>query len=248
MTDDDGDPAPDDRAFAFVAALARLDDPQAVTERLLAEVKPFGLDVLMAARIPPSRPPTDDDILLHGWPAPWLERYRDETLFQADPIAQYGRRADRPFIWSELPDRYRRAFDASGSFMGAAREHALVDGYCVPVPGVLGRRAIIGFAGSGRLDLSAAERAQVEVMALHAVRRADDLRQPSPAKNPFTRREKEVLYWAAQGKSVRDTAEIMGIAEATVASHLLQVRRKLDVDTTQHAVALAIENALLSHP
>jgi LuxR family quorum sensing-dependent transcriptional regulator len=248
MGDDDSEDGACDRTFAFVDEVARLRSRQAITKRLLAELKPFGLDVLMAAQIGPARLPTDDDILLNGWPADWHGRYRDEGLFRRDPIAQFARRHNRPFVWSEVPDDLQQGFDPGGGFMGRAREHGLFDGFCLGMPEALGRRMVIGFGGPARLDLSSVERARIETMAIHAMRRAIDLGAPPASGNPLTRRERETLHWIAAGLTFAETAAIMRISEATVTSHLGAVRRKLDVANTTQAVSIAIDERLITPP
>jgi LuxR family quorum sensing-dependent transcriptional regulator len=248
MGDDDREDGTCDRTFAFVDDLARLRSREAITTRLLAELKPFGLEVVMAAQLAPARIPTDDDILLNGWPPDWHARYRDEELFRRDPVAQFARRQNRPFIWSEVPGSVSDGFDPGGAFMGRAREHGLVDGFCLGVAEALGRRAVIGFGGSARLDLSPMERVRIETMALHAMRRAIDLAARPASGNPLTRRERETLYWIAAGQTFADTAAIMRISEATVTSHLSNVRRKLEAANTPQAVAIAVDEQLIGAP
>jgi len=65
-------------------------------------------------------------------------------------------------------------------------------------------------------------------------------RQGNPAE--LTGRERECLYWCAQGKSYWETAVILGIAERTVNHHMKMVRDKLGVQTNAQAVSLATDN------
>ncbi|WP_313903251.1 helix-turn-helix domain-containing protein [Rhizobium leguminosarum] len=58
-------------------------------------------------------------------------------------------------------------------------------------------------------------------------------------------REKECLLWIAQGKTSWETAVIMGISENTVAFHVKNCLRKLDVRTRTAAVATATRFGLL---
>ena len=60
----------------------------------------------------------------------------------------------------------------------------------------------------------------------------------------LTNRERECLYWCAQGKSYWETAVILGIAERTVNHHMKMVRDKLGVQTNAQAVSIASSRGL----
>jgi LuxR family transcriptional regulator, quorum-sensing system regulator BjaR1 len=56
----------------------------------------------------------------------------------------------------------------------------------------------------------------------------------------LTPREREVLTWAAAGKSAWETATILSISQKTVTHHLDHIRRKLGVANTTQAVVAAL--------
>lgn len=60
---------------------------------------------------------------------------------------------------------------------------------------------------------------------------------------PLTWREREVLRWAATGKTDRDIADILAISHRTVHKHLQRVYSKLGVETRTAAVMRAIAHA-----
>lgn len=61
----------------------------------------------------------------------------------------------------------------------------------------------------------------------------------------LTPREREVLTWAAAGKSAWETSTILGISEATVITHLENIRRKLNVANPTQAVVAALRSGEL---
>jgi DNA-binding NarL/FixJ family response regulator len=67
----------------------------------------------------------------------------------------------------------------------------------------------------------------------------------SPAREPLSQRELEVLRLISQGCSNRETATKLFISEATVKTHLLHVYAKLGVRDRAAAVATAFERGLL---
>ena len=56
---------------------------------------------------------------------------------------------------------------------------------------------------------------------------------------PLTARQREVLQWVADGKTVQDVATIMGLTQATVEKHLRLARENLDAETTAQAILKA---------
>jgi DNA-binding NarL/FixJ family response regulator len=67
----------------------------------------------------------------------------------------------------------------------------------------------------------------------------------SPAKDPLSQRELEVLTLIARGCSNRETAKRLFISEATVKTHLLHTYTKLGVRDRAAAVATAMEQGLI---
>jgi DNA-binding NarL/FixJ family response regulator len=68
----------------------------------------------------------------------------------------------------------------------------------------------------------------------------------SPAKEPLSQRELDVLGLIARGRGNREAAAELFISEATVKTHLLHVYAKLGVKDRAAAVAAAFARGLLS--
>ncbi|MDQ7989956.1 MAG: response regulator transcription factor [Candidatus Dactylopiibacterium sp.] len=58
---------------------------------------------------------------------------------------------------------------------------------------------------------------------------------------PLTRKEAEVLYWAARGKTSADIGDILGSSPRTVNKHLEHIYEKLGVENRTAAAKLALE-------
>lgn len=56
-----------------------------------------------------------------------------------------------------------------------------------------------------------------------------------------TERESEVMYWIANGKTNRETAEILAMSPRTVNKHLEQIYTKLNVDNRTSAAGIALK-------
>lgn len=58
-------------------------------------------------------------------------------------------------------------------------------------------------------------------------------------------RQREVMFWAAEGKTRADTAAILGVAESTIQHHRTKVFEKLGSLSLAHAVALCFRHGLI---
>jgi DNA-binding NarL/FixJ family response regulator len=68
----------------------------------------------------------------------------------------------------------------------------------------------------------------------------------SPAQEPLSQRELEVLTLISRGSTNREAAGRLFISEATVKTHLLHIYAKLGVNDRAAAVAVAFERGLLT--
>jgi DNA-binding NarL/FixJ family response regulator len=68
----------------------------------------------------------------------------------------------------------------------------------------------------------------------------------TPAREPLSQRELDVLGMVARGATNRDAAGRLFISEATVKTHLLHIYAKLGVNDRAAAVAAAYERGLLT--
>ncbi len=75
--------------------------------------------------------------------------------------------------------------------------------------------------------------------------RVGNLANEAMDRDRLTEREMSVLEELAEGKSSREIAEVLHIAEETVKTHLARIYRKLGVSDRVQAVALAIRKGLV---
>jgi len=86
----------------------------------------------------------------------------------------------------------------------------------------------------------------VDVIAEEHRGKVTIIRQPTGGSDvTLTDRERDMLAWAARGKTVSDTAEILKISDETVETHIRNAMRKLDATNKTHAVAKAIYLGLI---
>lgn len=60
-------------------------------------------------------------------------------------------------------------------------------------------------------------------------------------------REREVLMWAAEGKTASETADILHLSASAVNLYAQRAMMKLRARTKTQAVAIAMQNSMLFH-
>ena len=70
--------------------------------------------------------------------------------------------------------------------------------------------------------------------------------QPVSSGFDLSRREREVLQWAAEGKTAGETAKLLGVSASAVNLYASNAMTKLRTRPKTQAVAIAVRNALLS--
>jgi LuxR family transcriptional regulator, activator of conjugal transfer of Ti plasmids len=188
-----------------------------------------------------------DSLALTSYPVAWQERYLDQNFKILDPVITIAKRTMRPFTWSGSEMRHLSAVERS--FFGEADAFGIRSGISIPIPASFGRLAMITLA-SGRpkadpvvvhdLVRAATAVAFVHVNLIRAS--ANLLRTP---EFRLSARETTCMSWASFGKTMAETASMLGIAENTVRFYLVQARDKLGANNITHAVRIAVEHDLI---
>jgi len=132
--------------------------------------------------------------------------------------------------------------------MQALRSHGLGAGLIIPVACLGYLRGCVWLAGDApNLDDDAIK--AIHLIGLFVASKAQALLQPQSDSEPMgallTAREREVLSWAALGKSSWEIGAILRIAKRTVDEHTQRAARKLGAANKTQAVALALLRRLI---
>ena len=226
-------------AFEFVERCQGHTKPQALFDDFATVIAAFGFENFIMSGLPARDENVEDLVICNRWPIAWTDRYRSESYFVADPISQMASSSSVPFLWREARAR-RPATSASLVIEAEAKDFGLADGVSLPMFDAKSWQAVASLASCAPCDLAPSDISLVYLASLSCQMRATDLAGPAPWLQPtLTTREAEVLTWIAAGKSYWEVSTILGIAETTVHSHLVSVRRKLNVTNTVQAVARA---------
>jgi LuxR family transcriptional activator of conjugal transfer of Ti plasmids len=190
--------------------------------------------------------------LISSYPKSWTSRYFNLKYQHLDPVVQRARREHDLFNWGGSAPKpsgtreQRRFFDEAMTF-------GITSGVTVPIR--------CGFGGMAAFTLASDERAgtqeghlpespdAIQLVGLyfhtHVAARLGAVFDQPDAGDVLTQRERQCLAWAARGKTVADTAILVGIAPRTVVFHLENARHKLGATSIAQCVAEALRRRLL---
>lgn len=188
-----------------------------------------------------------DFVLLTNHAPDYTDVFIGEGLFHHAPMVRWALEHEGPCSWSVVAD-----MDASDLLSAAERKviafnlaHDVVAGYSISFAS-MSPRAKGAIALTARKGVSQAEvdaiwaRHGEDIVVLNSVAHLRILSLPyhAPGRN-LTARQREVLGWVGDGKTVQDIALLMGLTPATIEKHLRLARAALCVETTAQAVLKA---------
>jgi len=226
-----------DSVYCRLQRLLAADNEDELSAAFTDTIAPFGCEYFVIASSRIEKTLFGRMIILEHWPRDWIIRYQRENLVAVDPVACFARTHCKAFRWDEASERYQSR-DGQRVMRISAREHGLQDGISVPIHGVNGYEGTISVAGR-TIDRNNGILHAIELAGIATFRTALRLRQASKTYI-LTAREREVMQWAAAGKTAWDTSEILAISEQTVKSHIVAACTKLHVCSKTQAVAESI--------
>lgn len=245
-------------AISIIEASGSIDELRASLHRV---VQNYGFSSF--AFIDAGRPEIDVPYHTGTYAQAWERTYIQNDFVHSDPALTRVRRTNTPFHWGELklPERHGRRRPPEVKMMEAARDHGFRQGFVVPFHyrdrlGAVHSSSTVFFWEDEPDDfdrLFICHRHELHLLMIYWVQRAMDIvnrdqrnaptiLKPADATHAIklTGREKEVISWAARGKTVADTAQILGISPETVEGFIKQALRKLDASNKTHGVAKSI--------
>jgi DNA-binding CsgD family transcriptional regulator len=187
--------------------------------------------------------------VMGNYPTDWMDYYMAKGYFAKDPIPKHAFTTAAAYTWDHVVEtcaistRQRRLMDE-------AQEAKLLSGAAVAIYGPNFEVAGVGLASSaGGVKPSADMLSFIRALShqFHFAYSQFDLPRALPAKQVYlTPREREILCYSAEGKSIPDMAAILSLSYHTVNFHLKNIYAKLDVSTRQTAVVKAIRLGLIA--
>ena len=231
-------------ALTFIDSLERLATLDCVTMALETALGRFGVESFIVTGPLAKDQSFDDLVIASRWPPEFFMLYVENDYVRCDPLAQQSIQSRMPFEWNA--ESYRSHADPRvAEIMTRAADFGLKHGYLVPIHGPGGYEGSVSMAGAD-LDVSGRAKAALHLIALYAFDRMRRLRGPRfDRKSPLTAREREVLTWAAQGKSASQISQALRISKRTVDEHTQTAARKLGAANRTQAVAIALRDRII---
>lgn len=184
-------------------------------------------------------------VLASHWPKEWFKRYMERDYVEVDPVARASFQTADPFQWSTLVSGIETGTPQC-KLMDDASSIGLQDGLCVPIHTEDGMHGVVSFGG-GMKDWAPESTVMLHLISLYAHGRLRLLRRPPflKHKNNLSKRELEVLRWAASGKTSEDIATLVGLKRRTVDFHFKNAATKLGTVNRIHTVAEAMSYQLI---
>jgi len=188
-----------------------------------------------------------DWIILTNHDPEYIERFFGNALFLHAPMAIWVARNKGACSWRWARERFERGetSEMENRVLEINSRMGVSAGYSISFENLSERRSSgIGLCARRGLTQDDVDRIWREhgdeIMVLNELMnlKMHILPQSNPSK-PLTRRQREVLQWGADGKTIQDIATIMGLNPATIEKHLRLARERLNAETTAQAVMKA---------
>jgi len=185
-------------------------------------------------------------LMFDNYPSVWQKRYLEAGYMQIDPVILHGVCSQEPLVWTE------QAFSIAPQFWDEAKSFGLRFGWSqstldgVGIGGVLCLSRPAEILTEKELQEKEKQMSWLTHLAHFSFSRILHPRAFNELKHPLTRREIEILKWAADGKSSREIAQILFLSKNTIDFHIKNIILKLQVKNKTAAVARAAMMGLLN--
>jgi LuxR family transcriptional regulator len=191
--------------------------------------------------------PSDYLVLSNQDPA-YLEYFVDQKRFADSPMFRWSFDHVGCASWSLAAERAARGELTAKEIevVEGNQQFGVVAGYTISFPSHLSYRTKASASLTAAPGITQAEVDEIWAKCgaeLEVLSYVFDLKIASlphfTHQISLTKRQREVLEWIADGKTVQDTAVILNLTPATVEKHLRLAREALHVETTAQAVLKA---------
>jgi DNA-binding CsgD family transcriptional regulator len=187
--------------------------------------------------------------VMGNYPTDWMDYYMKRGYFTQDPIPKHAFTTTAAYTWEHVVETCTISAGQK-RLMNEAEDAKLRSGAAVAIYGPNFEVAGVGLASTvGGVNPSGDTLSLLRALSyqFHLAYSQFDLPRAQPLKHVYlTPREREILSYSAEGKSIPAIGAIVSISEATVKFHLKNIYAKLDVSTRQTAVVKAIRLGLIT--
>ena len=232
-------------------AVLRAADIETVWALTCAYLRDLGFDGVIYGYSPTSKGvdlgPREDYLLLSTLGRSFMTDLVDGNIYRESITFNWALRNAGIASWSmtafegAMPDDFRTSTEAAAFFARYGMLIGCTIGFPTARTRGRGVMALIASHGMTQQEVDAMiKRRGEELFVFATVAHRSLSTMPYLGQNrSLSPRQREVLEWVAEGKSVADIAAILGLAQPTVEKHLRLAREALGVETTAHALIKA---------
>jgi len=217
-----------DAAHGFALDVMRVKDRAGLAELLREACQRMGCSWFALSHHIDFLAAPDRGIRVHNYPEEWENWFDEKKLGLTDPVHRESQRNMAGFLWHDMkPDRVEDEV-----VLAEARRHGIGDGLTVPahLPGHA--HGSVSFAWTPGVAASADALQFARMIGGPAFDAARLIAYPdlAAASPRLTRRQREVLIWAAKGETIRRIALRLGLSQDTVREHLRNARQRYEAN------------------
>jgi LuxR family transcriptional regulator len=225
------------------------DSVEAVWDVLVHRLGEYGFDRLMYGltrfKTANSFGDPQDMLVLTSHGPEYTDRFIGEAMYFHAPMVGWSTQNVGACGWEWVQENFESFTPAQKKVLEFNRSMGVVAGYTISFPhsSHRSRGAMALTAKPGLTQLDVLDIWRTHGRNLHALCNVAHLKLMSlphtGSRRALTARQREVLEWVGDGKTMQDIADIMGLTAATIEKHLRLARDALDVETTAQAVMKA---------
>lgn len=227
-------------ALEFIEKTKNTTDRRELDQLLHKYLFGYGFEKLTLGGVPQGGENAVDLVYLNSRPCEYIDRYVAEDHLPNDPVMKALRTEELTYTWDEVINRPDLVTEQSAEVVGAGRDFGMLDGLMVPVQGMMGRTGYFSISGRDP-NLSNPVRSALTLVGVFVFQSAMRLPSVSKTSDVLTPRERDVLSYAANGRTNGEIAELLKISSQGVEFHLRSTFHKFEVRNRTAAVVQAIK-------
>lgn len=182
------------------------------------------------------------NLIVDAYPDSWMDHYMSNKYIEIDCVFHYSLNNNLPIVWTD------KVFPNSKTMRDESKDAGLREGISYPIHSVTGEKGIFSIASPKAKPISKEAFMLASTLLPYIHEKIKDLERNSrfyPNLPTLTIREKEVLKWAAIGKTAYETSCILNLSERTVVYHLSNIMQKFNCNNKGQAVAFGLTHKLI---
>jgi len=216
-------------------------------------IQTYGLDKVLFCCVSDHRDVNvmPEERFKHNYPNDWMSYYFEHGYDKIDPVPLYGINKAEGYFWEEIPPNMMLNKDQEKCLI-YGEEAGLYNGISIPLRGPNNALAGVSLASSEKrdsFDTIELHRDLLTAFSNHlyiCFRRLCEHQDNQPVKNyVLSDKERDILSWAARGKTDYEIGIILGISNHTVDWHMRNIFKKLEANHRVLAIVKAISYGLI---